>query len=201
MSPLITTRAGASANAYGWGAAVAAGTSFDSIQTITVPTATSTISFTSIPTTYKHLQIRFIARSDATDTEDIYKIVLNSDTTAVYSGHYYRGNGTTTQTSYLNGFAYMYGNVFAAASTTASIYSPGFIDFHNYTSTTQPKVVRMFGGVENAGVAYSELRYTSGAWFPGTNAAINSITLTVVRTGQGGNFKENSHFALYGIKG
>ena len=179
------------------------GGSYESIQTVTVPTATSTISFTSIPGTYKHLQLRMLGRSDATDTEDYYKIVFNSDTSAVYSGHFYKGNGTTTQTSYLNGFAFMYGLSFSAASNTAGNYSGAVIDIHDYTSTSRAKTVRMFGGEDNAGTGggADDVRYMTGAWFPATNVAITSITLTVIRTAQGGNFKEKSHFALYGIKG
>ena len=50
-------------------------TEFESIATVTVGSGgSSTISFTSIPGTYKHLQVRGIGRTNRADVLDYYKI-------------------------------------------------------------------------------------------------------------------------------
>ncbi len=75
-------------------AAVIAG-DYESIATTTVDVAgQSTVSFTSIAGTYKHLQVRYIARNSGTgDAFIAMKWIFNSDATAVYSNHYVYGQG------------------------------------------------------------------------------------------------------------
>jgi len=59
--------------------------SYESIQTVTVGAGgTATVTFSSIPATYTHLQIRGIARASA-DTQ--LDVTLNSDTGSNYSYH------------------------------------------------------------------------------------------------------------------
>jgi len=71
MSPILGARGGLSASAYGFTSAVVGPGDYESIQTVTVgSTSQSSISFTSIPSTYKHLQIRYISRCDRVDVTD-----------------------------------------------------------------------------------------------------------------------------------
>jgi len=52
---------------------------YESIATTTVSTSVSSITFSSIPATYTHLQLRWIARSDRAAAQDFVDIRLNSD--------------------------------------------------------------------------------------------------------------------------
>ena len=67
--------------------------SYESIETVTVGSGGSaTVSFTSIPATYTHLQIRGIAR---TATNVSLGLQFNSDTGSNYSRHFLNGNGSS----------------------------------------------------------------------------------------------------------
>ena len=66
----------------GNGAAAGGGTSYESIATVTVGAGgSSSISFTSIPSTYKHLQIRAITRDTGTSYINNLAGYFNTDST------------------------------------------------------------------------------------------------------------------------
>jgi len=68
MSPILGATGGLSARAYGFTSVIGATNSYESISTVTVGSGGSTtISFSSIPATYKHLQIRAIAKASGTN--------------------------------------------------------------------------------------------------------------------------------------
>jgi len=169
--------------------------SFESISTVTVDTAQSTISFTSIPATYKHLQLRVSARSTYADTESFLKVNFNGDTGSNYPNHFLTGDGTNTggygySTSQ---YAYAFLSSYPAANATSSIFGSAIIDILDYKNTNKNKTVRSFGGFDrnNAGI----VRLNSSVWLSAN--AITSISITDYRTG---NFAQYSSFALYGIR-
>ena len=171
-----------------------AGGSYESIATVTSSGGVSTLSFTSIPSTYVALQIRGGNLQSENGTTGTYgwNIYFNSDTGSNYASHSISGNtsaasasGATAQTSILIGR-------YTRNSETAK--GVGIVDIHNYASTTQNKTVRGFSGAEvNSGSSFVYAG-TSGLWL--STSAITSITLT-----GNGNWKTGSTFALYGIKG
>jgi hypothetical protein len=68
--------------------------SYESIATLTPSTGTTTVSFTSIPSTYKHLQIRALVKNnEVTNSLRTLLVRANSDTATNYTGHYWFGNG------------------------------------------------------------------------------------------------------------
>lgn len=188
--PLISTRASVAYGAgfgkvLGGGGAVDTGAMFP-IAMITGSSSTSTIDFTSIPDTYKHLQIRFVY-----ETGDWGTLRFNNDTTGSnYRGHVMFGGGTGTGSS----------------STSANVlYEPqgsngggtntyaGVVDILDYKSTNKYKTTRSIEGCNyNTG---GEFYYTSGLWM--STSAINRITMTRNAT----NWGTGAQFALYGIKG
>ena len=90
-------------------------TSFESIATVTVGSGgSSSISFSSIPSTYKHLQVRCIARSSRTQNSGYGVIRFNSDTGTNYSYHSLAGDGASAS-------AYGVGTV----NYPTQIYFPG----------------------------------------------------------------------------
>ena len=172
----------------------APGKDFDSIATVTPYTTTSTVVFSSIPQTYKHLQIRAIGRTTRTagGADDNLKITFNSDTT--YSWHYLLGDGATASAGGgTTSTAMLQVGLPGATATTA--FSATVIDLLDYTSTTKNKTVRTLSGYDTNGAGIVGL--SSGLDYA-TPAAITSITIS---SWNAANFVANCHWALYGIKG
>jgi hypothetical protein len=187
MSPIVQTLANSSA--YGYRAFAAAGGDYESIATTTVGSGgAASISFTSIPSTYQHLQIRFMGvASSATD----YTMRFNSDTGSNYRGHYLYSDGATAFT----------GQTFGGVTTRLDFLFNGFstvngvmvCDILDYTNTNKYTTTRGLGGYDNNGTGQSTM--LSGLWM--NTAAINNISITP----DSGTFSQYSSFALYGIKG
>lgn len=169
-------------------------TSYESIETVIVGTAQSTITFSSISATYKHLQVRFIARSTRSSAGDYMNMRFNSDSSSVYAKHDLNGDGgggtaATAQATQ----AQIELNRISAANANASVFGAGIIDLLDYTNTSKNKTARAIVSYDDNGSG--EVHFNSGLWFA-TPVAINSITFTC-----NNNFATYSSFALYGIKG
>jgi len=168
-------------------------TDFESIATVTVGAGgQSTISFSSIPSTYQHLQIRSAAKS--TGSGDSVRITFNSDTGNNYANHFLYSNGSSapyagaeSSIARINIYA------FYASSSVANVFGPAIVDILDYANTNKNKVTRCLSGFDQA--TAGNLGFQSGLWM-NTNA-ITSITLAP----QAGNWAQYSSFALYGIKG
>ena len=93
MSPILESIG--SVKGFGWGALVAGG-SYESIQTVTVGAGGSaSVTFSSIPATYKHLQIRGILRSSYSPSNTSMRLTFNSDTGNNYSSHFLMSTGSS----------------------------------------------------------------------------------------------------------
>lgn len=199
MSPILSARGGMSAGAYGWGAAVAAGVaSFESIATATVSGSSGAVTFSSIPSTFKHLQIRFKARQDQAGRSDLadFWVTFNGDTATNYSHHSFRNNGSASSQSGTS-IAYMVvPNALTRGASASNTFGFGIIDILDYASTTKNKTLRYFGGADAVSSIDFGMALSSGNWR--STSAITSITLTE-QTGFG-NIIATSNFALYGIK-
>jgi len=173
--------------------------SYESIQTVTVGAGgSSSISFSSIPSTYKHLQIRYTARSTVANVNDGYtSIRFNGDATNgnYYFLHYLQGDGAGASSGALSTNTIIYTGVAAGNSASANVFGVGVIDILDYTSTNKYKVVRGLGGMDNNGAGKVSL--VSGNWF--NTAAVTSITIGA--NAFGNDFMQYSSFGLYGIKG
>ena len=176
----------------------AAGT-YESIASVTVGSGgIATIDFTSIPATYKHLQIRGIGRTNRADILDYYSVRFNSDTGSNYAWHQLYGSGSTaaaqagaTQTS-IRSFRVAGGN------DAANMFGAQIMDIVDYASTSKYKTFRSFGGLDtnSATANTTEVDLCSGLWQ--STSAITSIQLL---PGGGTLWAQDSTFALYGIKG
>lgn len=192
--PLLSTLANASARGY---RIFAAGeiNSYESIATVTVGAGgSSSISFTSIPSTFKHLQVRGIARTTRASDQDALVMQLNSDTGSNYSRHQLNGDGTSATADAGTSTTGMQINRFAASTATANTFGTMVSDVLDYTNTNKYTTVRTLGGYDNNGSGLITLN--SGSWR--NTAAVTTITLTSLN---GANFAQYSQFALYGIKG
>ena len=169
-------------------------TDYASITTTTLGTATATITFSSIPATYKHLQIRVLARSDRSAGVDIMSMRMNSDTAANYSDHLLYGDGTTAQTDVNINATKINIQRLASDNLSANIFSDFVIDILDYADTNKYKTIRYLSGYDANGSGRVGLG--SGSWR--NTAAVTSITLDSAFSA---NYKQYSSFALYGIKG
>lgn len=174
---------------------------YQSIATVTVSSNVSEITFSSIPATYTHLQIRGIARSTNGSVNGIsVNMQFNSDTATNYSQHYlgtYQGAGSATEAVGAANTSSIYIGAIPNDGLMASLYSGHTIDILDYKDTNKYKTVRALSGYDfnGATTGYSYLNLHSGNW-RNTNA-ITSIRLF----GASGDFKQYTQFALYGIKG
>lgn len=200
MSPIIGARGGLSASAYGLFSVTAALNSYESIATVSVGSGgSSSISFSSIPSTYKHLQIRaIVATTQGNDRGNtaIYA-QFNSDTGTNYSWHQLKGNNSAaTSTNFANENA-IYGSDTLYAGGVTGVYGAQIIDILDYSNTSKYKTVRVLNGFDSnsATTGNTSIALNSGLWR--STAAISTITIPYT----GFNYKQYSHFALYGIKG
>lgn len=172
--------------------------SYESIATVTVGSGgSSSITFSSIPSTYQHLQIRAIGRTNRSANGDYSLIAFNSDTSSSnYTTHYLSGNGSTVDAgAYVNSFGGALVNRWGAANDTSNTFGALVLDILDYANTNKYKTVRSLGGLET-NTSNSQINLQSALWL--NTAAISNITIT---PGAGTSFNQYSSFALYGIKG
>ncbi len=186
MSPL--TELIGSAKAYGWGS-FADESDYESIATVSLSSNQSSADFSSIPGTYRHLQIRQYALTTTNSPNTLIR--FNSDTNNNYANQQLYGTGGgSPQASGNQDISYIFGPAFGASSTSPSV---GVIDILDYANTNKNKTVRVLTGVDVNGSG-GLILHRYGLWM--NTAAITSIQLPI----SSGNYSAYSHFALYGIK-
>lgn len=171
------------------GGAAAAATSFESIATATGTGSSGTITFSSIPGTFKHLQIRHLGFSSP--TLDSYIMRVNGATGSVYSWHYLDGGGSSASAS---GAASQTSIAFTGGGGYSTATNPAVfvMDILDYASTSKNKTIRNFFGRDANGSGSVDI--VSGLYQ--STSAITSITFIT----NSSNWTTDTTFALYGIK-
>jgi hypothetical protein len=171
--------------------------SFESIATVTGTGSSDTITFSSIPSTYKHLQLRILAKnSGGTSTSPIYLRFNGDSTTLNYAYHELYGNGTSAVASGATDTNLYLGSFSVNTTGLTDIYGAGIVDIHDYASTSKYKTVRSIAGANaNTTSTSFRLNLNSGLWQ--STSAINSISVINL----GGSYSTSSTIALFGIKG
>lgn len=168
---------------------------FESIATTVITSDTASVTFSSIPQTYKHLQLRMFAKTDRGDIDDVTLVQFNGDTAANYSYHNIRGNGTAASSEGFASSSYIYLNFACTGNTgVTNIFASSIVDILDYTNTDKFKTTRSLHGFDANGSGRVYL--ASGNW-----RSTSAITSIVLDQQYGTNWKQYSHFALYGIKG
>lgn len=173
--------------------------SYDSIATVTVGAGgSSTVSFTSIPGTYKHLQVRYLAQTNrGTFGTDNILIRLNSDTGSNYSLHALTGDGASVTAGAGSSTTQFLSQ--ATGSGASSTYGAGVMDLLEYANTSINKTARILSGADHNGTIAGyggQILFSSGNW-----RNTSAVTTIQFRPEFGSAFTQYSHFALYGIKG
>lgn len=169
--------------------------SFESIATVTVGAGgSSSISFTSIPSTYTHLQVRMIFRDTRAAVGDYASLQFNSDTGSNYALHLLSGSGASAASAgYASQTSIDISRV-AGSSASSNVFGAAVLDILNYANTNKYKTTRSLGGVDNNGSG--EIVLNSGLWM--STSAVSTITIKA-QAGSA-NFSQYSSFALYGVK-
>lgn len=135
-----------------------------------LPSAVSTVTFSSIPATYKSLQVRF--NLICSNTGQNITIQLNGNGTG-YSEHYLYGTGSTTVAS---GFASQTYTWMLQAGTVGTYPNVGIVDVIDYANTSKYKTIKTLGGA-NQNTSTGIIEMASGVW---QNAsATTSLTIAV----------------------
>lgn len=151
----------------------------------------SSITFSSIPSTYTHLQIRLFARSTAANVAGGVTLQFNGDTTGSnYYSHYIQADGSSVASG-PNANASIHYDI-SGVNANASVFGAMIFDVLDYSNTNKNKTSRVLGGIDNNGGG--RINLTSGLW--SSTSAITSIALAPFS----GNFAQHTHAALYGIK-
>lgn len=171
---------------------------YDSIATLSGNGSSSQLTFSSIPSTYTHLQIRLIARGTRSFPSEQLYVRLNGDATSgAYRYHYVYGDGSNTPAGASGADTVFLVNEIPAANETANVYSTSVIDLLDYTSTNKNKTMRSLSGYNNNG---NTGNYTERIWF-GSGLWVNTAAVTSLTVLSNGAFTSDTKIALYGIKG
>ena len=157
------------------------------LQTVTVGSSVSSVTFSSIPQGYTDLVIKASTRSDANDGGNYkYGTISVNGSTSNESSTFLYGNGSSTGSARDTVIYFWSASNLATSSTFGNfeVYIP------NYTSSNYKSILVDIVTESNATGAYQNLE--AGLW--SNTSAITSLTFT-----SGGNFVQYSKFSLYGV--
>jgi len=177
-----------------WGILAASGSAapgaYELISTQVLSSTVSSVTFSSIPQTYKHLQIRAVAKTNQANDGNV-GMTLNGVSSASYFRHTLGGNGSGafSQAATSANFIFL---PLASGTNVANMFGVSVIDILDYVSTSKNKTVRALSG--RSGDA-NQIQLTSGSI--ASTSALTSLGFAPTS----GSFVANSRFSLYGIKG
>lgn len=174
------------------GAGGGAAAAYELISTSLISTNTPSVTFnvSSLSSTYKHLQVRVVARS-ASGNANVH-MRFNGDSGSNYTYHQLYGIGSGSAQS----TADLAQNRIPAISPlppSTTEFAPGIADILDPFSTTKNKTVRSFQGVANTGGIVG-VSIHSHAWY--STAAVTSLLVFGDY-----DFAPGSRISLYGIRG
>jgi hypothetical protein len=165
---------------------------YEPINTTTLSTAASTITFSSIPSTYTDLRVVINGGISSADYNTFVRVGDGSvDTGSNYSATFVETrSGTSAASGRFSSASYMQLDYYGSMSTTNSTLT---VDFFNYSNTTTNKTaLSRYGNTTSA--SYSGAGALVGLWR--STSAINIITFSVGAA----NFNAGVTATIYGIK-
>lgn len=156
--------------------------SYESIQSVTVGAGGATsVDFTVIPSTYKHLQLRGIYRQNTTTDW----VAMSVNGSSIANRQLFWGSGGPGIGAY--------GDSATQFLRLGPSYCPFILDIYDYADTNKQKTLKASSGYSTSAegsVGVTSNRYAS-------NTAISSLSFLNTN----GNFQQYTSIALYGIKG
>jgi hypothetical protein len=167
---------------------------YDLLETTTLTTSASSISFTGLDTLaagYQHLQIRAVARSDRAAPDSSLNMRFNGDSGSNYQAHsittypgYFSSGGTGLSSSILAGTE-------TGGQATANTFGASVIDILDFASSKNT-TIKSFSGYALSNYVLS---FASGLWIN-----TNPVTSITVGNWDSASHVANSCFSLYGVK-
>ena len=161
---------------------------YESIATATATGGETSLTFSSIPSTYTHLQIRAVIICASGNTPIVR---FNSDSGTNYSRHqiYEDGSSTVGSAGLANTASPVFG--FGQVGTVATYPNVVIFDLLDYANTSKYKTFKLLSGSESSTAGSTEI--WSGNWR--STSAVSTIAISNLT------FLAGSKIALYGIKG
>jgi len=174
------------------------------LATVTLGSSASSITFSSIPSGYSHLQIRYFARGTTTNRSESVLWQMNGySTNGNYTRHSLWGEGGTASsgadTNSNGGLLQM-----PSGGTASNIFGVGIIDVLDYANTNKNKTIRTIGGYDSNGSSngqdYQYVGLVSNLAITQGTAATTSFTLACYVYAGGSGFATGTTAVLYGVK-
>jgi hypothetical protein len=177
------------------------------ITSVIIPdNATTFATFSSIPQTYSHLQVRSHFRPFTTSAGDYQlSMTLNGDQypNTNYSGHVMYGRGTSTVNNFTQGvgqwqgIAGIYGNYDSGSLTpVTNNFASAITDILDYSSTSKVKTIRSVYAVDLNG---SGMIGTASAVKIASSPTSAVTSMNLFCAGTGHTWTAGTRFDLYGI--
>jgi hypothetical protein len=170
-------------------------TDFDLLQTEILTGSQASVTFSDLNSTYgstyQHLQIRMVVRTDRATTSDNIRARVNGDTGSNYAYHGLFANGSTVgaKSAGISQTVFDFDRA-AAATASSGIFGAVVLDILDPFETSKYITFRTLGGVTT-----NTINLGSGLWMD--TDAMSSFSIL---PGSGSNFVTGSRFSLYGLK-
>ena len=166
-------------------------------ETVLTGTAAS-VTFSSIPGTYRTLVLMVQSKSDRAATSDSVQCQINGDTGNNYDAiyNYERGDDSRASGAALAGANIWIGYCEAATGGMADNWSPLVCQFPGYALTDRDKWLQSRSAVFGDASTAADLFMT---WHAGRWQNTAAITSLLIKLNTGPNFISGSRFTLYGI--
>ena len=163
----------------------------EAIATTYLEADAASVTFSSIPATYEHLQLRLNASTSYNNTSapSYIRVRFNGDSGANYSFHRMTANNTSIAGAGATGQAQ--GSVTGPANLSPAANFGGMVyDILDYANTNKNTTM---AGVAGSGTSAPVVGFNSVLW--DSTAALTTILLT----SSSGDWRRGSEFTLYGL--
>ena len=104
--------------------------------------STNTVTFSSIPSNYKHLQIRAYTRCTGAASQQSILIYINNDSATNYSIHRMYTTGVAGASQGFTNQSFLLASGIPCANDLAGVFATSIIDFDDANNTTRFKTFR-----------------------------------------------------------
>lgn len=164
------------------------------IQEVVLNGSAASVNFnlSGIDPTYKHLQLRYVARTSQSTPYGDVLFRLNGDSGSNYAWHQLRGNGSSVSSSAFTSQAQILLET-TGNTATSNNFGAGVTDVLDAFSTSKNTTIRVL--IARAESGDNGIFLKSGVWL--NTSAVTSLSVSVPSA----NFLSGSRFSLYGSKG
>ena len=172
-------------------------TDYEQIATIFGTGSATSVLFSNIPQTYKHLQLRAMIRTSFNANVDtIFAFNFNNNTNDTQSAvHRLYGTGASVFSTGSTGNYSAALGLTPANTSTANAHGALILDVLDYNNTSKLKTLRSMYGM--TGTTQPEVGMHSAL----PTAILGTNAITTMQIAFNGNITSSSRFSLYGIKG